>query len=74
MRMTKNRGCAFKVVDTGGVRYYTSPEVRGLRILPGVCMKTKGTGREPPPLAGRIAGAADSTAGNAGSRRNGGNR
>lgn len=27
MRMTKNRGCAFKVVDTGGVRYYTSPGV-----------------------------------------------
>lgn len=52
MRMTKNRGCAFKVVDTGGVRYYTSPEVRGLRILPGVCMKTKGTGAEPP-AAGR---------------------
>ena len=26
----KDSGCAFKVVDADGVRYYTSPEVLGL--------------------------------------------
>ncbi|XBX04202.1 hypothetical protein QMP26_27375 [Enterocloster clostridioformis] len=73
--MTKNRGCAFKVVDTGGVRYYTSPEVRGLADF-ARCLheNERDGGGSPLPLAGRIAGAADSTAGNAGSRRNGGNR
>ena len=28
--MMKDSGCAFKVVDADGVRYYTSPEVLGL--------------------------------------------
>ena len=56
----KESGCAFKVVDAGGVRYYTSPELLGLadfaRSLHG---KERDGGGSPLPLAGRIAGAVE---------------
>lgn len=58
--MTKNSGCAFKIVDTDGVRYYTSREIAGLadfaRSLHG---KARDGGGSPLPLVERIAGAVE---------------
>lgn len=56
----KDSGCAFKIVDMDGIRYYTSPEIAGLadfaRSLDG---KARSEGGSPLPLAGRIAGAVE---------------
>ena len=56
----KDRGCAFKVVEDGAVRYYTSAEVSGLsdfaRFLHG---NERDGGGSPLPLAGRIPGAVE---------------
>ena len=56
----KDSGCAFKVVDAGGVRYYTSPEVLGLAdFARSLQEKEKDRGGKPLPLAERIAGAVE---------------
>ena len=58
--MKNDRGCAFKVVDAGGVRYYTSPEVLGLAdFARSLHENERDGGGSPLPLAGRIAGAAE---------------
>ena len=60
MMMMNDRGCAFKVVDADGVRYYTSPEVLGLADF-ARCLheNERDGGGSPLPLAGRIAGAVE---------------
>ena len=56
----KDSGCAFKVVDAGGVRYYTSPEVLGLAdFARSLHENERDGGGSPLPLAGRIAGAVE---------------
>ena len=56
----KDSGCAFKVVDAGGVRYYTSPEVLGLADFARSLHENERDGDGSPlPLAGRIAGAVE---------------
>ncbi len=60
MTMKNDRGCAFKVVDADGVRYYTSPEVLGLAdFARSLHENERDGGGSPLPLAGRIAGAAE---------------
>ena len=56
----KDSGCAFKVVDADGVRYYTSPEVLGLAdFAQSLHENERDGGGSPLPLAGRIAGAVE---------------
>lgn len=58
--MMRDRGCAFKVVEDGAVRYYTSDAVSGLsdfaRFLHG---NERDGGGSPLPLARRIPGAVE---------------
>lgn len=56
----KDRGCAFKVVEPGGVRYYTSLEVAGLGdFARSLHENERDGGGSPLPLAGRIPGAVE---------------
>lgn len=56
----KDSGCAFKVVNTGGVRYYTCREVAGLADFARFLHENeRDGGGSPLPLAGRIPGAAE---------------
>ena len=56
----KESGCAFKVVDAGGVRYYTSPEFLGLAdFARSLLVNVRDGGGSPLSLAGRIAGAVE---------------
>lgn len=56
----KDSGCAFKIVDTDGVQYYTSREIAGLAdFVRSLHEKARGGGGSPLPLAERIAGAVE---------------